>query len=92
MNADTPIIKTYVWHEGKCFFVSTIERDSSAGDMPCRYTETMVWEYDWEGRERGKQVLEGDGGAGSIRTHMEIVWEIKIGGIDAAKKLLDNCQ
>lgn len=90
MNADTPIIKTYVWHDGKCYFVSTIERDSSAGDMPYRYTETMVWEYDWEGRERRKQVLEGDGGPKSIRTHMEIVKAIHEGGVDAAKKITSN--
>ena len=42
------IWKSYVWHDGKCYFVSTIERtyDTYAGST--RGQETLVWEYDWE--------------------------------------------
>ncbi len=29
-RADEPKLKSYVWHDEKCYFVSTIERDSSA--------------------------------------------------------------
>ena len=46
--SDDRIIKTYVWHGDKCFFVSTINRESSAAILPAlRYNETMVWEYNW---------------------------------------------
>ena len=49
---DNRIIKTYVWHGDKCFFVSTIERESSAMEGPRRYNETIVWKCEWEKGER----------------------------------------
>jgi len=71
---DDRVAKTYVWHGGKCFFVSTIERDSSAMEGPRRYNETMVWEYDLEKRERSKNFIFQDGcSKGSIWLHQQVV-------------------
>ncbi len=67
------VIKTYVWHEGACFFVSTIERDSSAMEGPRRFNETLVWRYDWDKRELGKQCFQADDCTGSIVAHQRTV-------------------
>ena len=58
-DKDGRVIKSYVWHGDKCFFVSTIERDSSACLPPPlpRYNETLVWGYDWETSERSEHIL-----------------------------------
>jgi len=52
------IIQSYVFARGKRYFVSTIERDSSAVmcPPPLRYNETIAWEYP-EGGDRGPIVL-----------------------------------
>jgi hypothetical protein len=71
MNDDR-IIKTYVWHKDQCFFVSTIERDSSAMES-MTYNETIVWEYNYERRERGEMIFHDDDSKGSIDTHQRIV-------------------
>ena len=71
MKDDERIIKSYVWHDGKCFFVSTIDRDSSALQGG-RYAETIVWEFDWPTQKRGA-ILHQDGHIrGSITQHMLI--------------------
>ena len=49
---DKPIWKSYVFHNNKCFFVSTIERDYETFAGISRGQETLVWEYDWDKRER----------------------------------------
>lgn len=57
-------LKSYVWHGEQCFFVSTIERDSSACVTPApRYHETIAWVYDWDGAETvGDMIwMEGEG-------------------------------
>lgn len=78
--SDDKIIKTYVWHADKCYFVSTIERDSSAMEGPSRYNETIVWEYRWdalEGKDKRGALLHTDGEmTGSIRGHQRIVERI----------------
>jgi len=66
------IIKSYVWYGEKCFFVSTIERDSSCVVAPSRYNETIVWEYNWATNERGNIVHQDDGPKGSIKTHLRV--------------------
>jgi hypothetical protein len=73
VNDNERVIKTYVWHEGQCFFVSTIERDSSAAEGPRRYNETVVWKYDWATHTRGELVFMADAPVGSIDTHQRIV-------------------
>ncbi len=72
MNDDR-VIKTYVWHKGVCFFVSTIERDSSAMGGPRRFNETLVWRYDYEKRERGAQCFQAEDRPGSIVAHQRTV-------------------
>lgn len=70
-------IKSYVWHEDKCFFVSTILRESSAMLGPSHYNETMVWAYDWHSRVRGEKPIFQDGDtAASIRLHQTVCQRI----------------
>lgn len=76
MSTDTRIIKTYVWHEEQCFFVSTIERDSSAMLGPRRYNETLVWCYDWEARKQGALLYQESAPRGSIVKHQTMVEEL----------------
>lgn len=80
MIPDARVIKSYVWHKGKCFFVSTIERDSSALFYNHRYNETLVWKYDWENRERGELVGQGEGLKGTIQNHLKICERIYFTG------------
>lgn len=66
------VMQSYVWHEGKCFFVSTINRESSAAlAYGRRYAETLVWEYDYEKRERGGIVGQAEDSEGGITAHMQ---------------------
>ena len=78
------MISTYVQHDGKTYFVSTINRDSSSIEGG-RYAETMVWEWDIERRVRvsSKILMQGEGPEGSIRTHQKIVTQIFDHGITA---------
>lgn len=65
-------LKSYVFHGDKCFFVSTIMRDSSAAGGPRRFAETMTWEYDWATNERGAWV-DQDGSGDALTQHMRVV-------------------
>lgn len=64
-------MKSYVWHGEDCFFVSTINRDSSA-PYGTRYAETLVWLFDWERQERlPGLLLQGDSShEGGITGHI----------------------
>jgi hypothetical protein len=55
---DKNIWKSYVWHENKCFFVSTIWRDYDVCYEKIRGQETIVWEYDYDTGMRGKMVYQ----------------------------------
>jgi len=68
MEPDNRVWKSYVWHEGKCYFVSTIERDYDAGEYISRGQETLVWDYDWDKAERGEMIGQG----GHICDHQAI--------------------
>ncbi len=68
--SDDKVIKTYVWHGSECFFVSTIERDSSAMLAPGRYNETLVWRFDWATQTRGKLCGQAEGPVNSITAHL----------------------
>ncbi len=71
--SDERQIKSYVWHGTKCFFVSTILRESSAMGGPTHYNETVVWPYDWEKREcRHNSIYQDGDTAGSIRQHLKV--------------------
>ena len=69
---DKRLIKSYVWHGEDCFFVSTIYRGSSAMLGPRRFSETIVWKYDYEKAARGEQIYMDGGLEGSIRVHLSI--------------------
>jgi hypothetical protein len=77
------LMQTYVWHKGLCYFVSTIDRDSSAVLAPGRYAETMVWEYDFAVGKRLGLVSQGDAAQGSIRVHQDICETLFKGGLKA---------
>lgn len=72
------IARTYVWHNDKCFAVSTINRASSAvaayGHM---YSETMVWEWDAAAGEAGRLIGQDDSWKDNIRQHIEIVQRLR---------------
>lgn len=70
------VIKSYVWHGDRCFFVSTIERDSSALADPGRYNETLVWDYDWDGHKTTNLSYQRDCVRGSIRQHLAVCQEL----------------
>ena len=69
---DEKLIHSHVWHGNTCFYVSTIDRDSSAMLGPRRFAETIVWEFDWNMNERGNIVSTHGGLAGSIFTHFQV--------------------
>ena len=70
----TNVIKSYVWYKNDCFFVSTMERDSSASTEPpgSRFNETIVWVYDYENKERKEMISVKNDRQGSIETHNEV--------------------
>lgn len=72
-------IQSYVYNDNKCYFVSTITRPSSAnGEL---YNETIVWEYDYIKKERGKMLLQEEDFANSINRHIEICNNIFLIGL-----------
>jgi hypothetical protein len=67
---DKRVIKSYVWHLDECYFVSTIDRDSSSIHGG-RFAETLVWPFDWDARERIGGSSHGEyASEGSIRGHL----------------------
>lgn len=66
------IIKSYVSHCDRHFFVSTIDRASSAYDGPARYNETIVWEWNYRTRERGELLWQAGDSSGSLHEHFRI--------------------
>ena len=65
---DKKLMKTFVFYEDKCFFVSTNNRESSSmyGGI---YAETFVFEFDWNTNTKGVWLDQGEAGEGSLRTH-----------------------
>jgi hypothetical protein len=73
LPSDTRVIKTYVWHGKQCYFVSTINRESSAAlAYGHRYAETMVFLFDWDKNEKTDIVHQDDDSEHSIRKHLSI--------------------
>jgi len=84
MNSNT-VIQSYVWNNIR-YFVSTIERDSSAMEGPDRYNETIAWEWPKNGEAphvRGRMVLQDEDCRGSIQTHLRVCEKIFNGEIDS---------
>ena len=63
---------SYIHHDGKCFLVSTVVRDSSAMDGPRQYAETIAWEMDMATKQRGAQVAQTDDVSWSIAAHLTV--------------------
>lgn len=67
------IIQSYVPHGDKWFFVSTINRESSAAlAYGNTYAETMVWEFDFVTKERGRIVWQAEEKANSLVGHYKV--------------------
>lgn len=68
------LIQSYIWHDGKCFFVSTINRESSAMYSTCScYAETMVWECDAITHQRkGSFIAQDEDSEDNISTHLKM--------------------
>lgn len=74
---DKPIASTRVWHEGKAFDVSTIDRPSSAAAMyEAMYAETLVFEVLPDGK-RGHLVAQGEAAQGAIHVHQDMVAQLR---------------
>lgn len=72
--SDETVCQTEVRHGDQWFFVSTIERDSSAMVAPPpRYYETLVWEWDRAAARRGAMVGQYGSGARTLTTHCAVV-------------------
>lgn len=66
------LIQSYVHHGDKWFFVSTINRESSAAlAYGNTYAETMVWEFDFVTKERGRIVWQTEAGTDSLVGHFK---------------------
>ena len=78
---DKRVIKSYVWHKGTCFFVSTIMRPTSALVQPPipMYPETIGWLLDWDSGERRETVVEtgcNGGESAAFEQHQEVVRQL----------------
>ena len=68
------LARTYVWHGDKGFYVSTINRQSSAALAYGRiYAETLVWEWDSVTGERGELVGQDEHCESSLFAHQRMV-------------------
>lgn len=84
VSSSQKLIQTHCYTEFGDFFVSTINRQSSAIESyDHRYAETMVWEWNESTRERGDLIGQGEGSEYCIRRHQSIVESLfKWGSID----------
>jgi hypothetical protein len=74
------IIQSYVWHGGKCFFVSTINRRSpAAAAYGAIYAETMAWDY--ASGKRGALVYQPDACQDSMRGHFAMCERMRADGL-----------
>lgn len=65
-----PVIRSYIHAHGRVWFVSTIERDSSAIYNPSRYHETCVWVM--EGDARGDMIGTFGSDRGNLLMHFKV--------------------
>ena len=69
--------QTYIYKQGRAWFVSTINRASSVVGYPDVYAETMAWRIDPETNERFEMVKQGESSKDSLSAHDRIVLEIR---------------
>lgn len=71
---DKTLAQTYVWHGEKAFYVSTINRTSSAALAYRRiYSETMVWEWNSETKQRCDLIGQDEHCKDSLYAHQRMV-------------------
>lgn len=71
---DKTLAQTHVWHGEKAFYVSTINRQSSAIFYYSRiYAETLVWEWNPETRQRGDLIGQDEHCEDSLFAHQRMV-------------------
>jgi len=76
------IAYTIVQRNGKHYYISTINRESSASGAYGRmYAETMVWEWDNVLRERGEFIGQGEASCDSLFTHLDFVQRMHRDGV-----------
>lgn len=69
----TTLIQSYVMHGETCFFVSTINRASSAElAYGSTYAETLAWVVDVETKQRGDIVAQDEASTGSMKGHFRV--------------------
>lgn len=73
------IMQSYLYRDGKCFFVSTINRESSSM-LGGTYAETFVWDCEPNSHVRGAFLWQGEGGTDSIHTHLKVCQRIAATG------------
>lgn len=69
-----PLAQSHIFYGDKCFFVSTINRQSSSALGGNHiYSETLVWNWDVKKRERQGYILhQAEGAKNSIKVHQSI--------------------
>lgn len=66
------VIQSHVWNDDKCFFVSTINRESSSAySQGHTYSETFAWEVDKE-MKRGALVGQDEAGTDATHVHFKV--------------------
>jgi hypothetical protein len=71
------LAQTNVWYGNKGFFVSTINRQSSAALSYGRiYSETLVWEWDSIAKQRGRLVWQDEHCENSLFVHQRIIQQL----------------
>ena len=69
----TALIQSHVRHGDKWFFVSTINRESSAAlAYGMTYAETMAWDFDPATKQRGQIVAQDEAPTDSLRGHFRV--------------------
>jgi hypothetical protein len=82
LDSDQRLIKSYVWHREQCYFVSTINRESSAAlAYGARYAKTMVWLFDWEKSTRGELIHQAGDAENRVLAHLLICEKLHDKGI-----------
>ena len=70
------LVKTYIHHKDKMFFVSTMNREASTLDYSAIYAETMAFEYDKNTKRVGKIVAQTSSAKDSIGGHIRVCAEL----------------
>lgn len=74
------LMQSYVFRDEGSFFVSTINRQSSAAAAPdLVYAETIAWRLNDDG-SRGEQVAMASDGRDSLSKHFEVCARLFLAG------------